>query len=289
MNYQINTIDIEKILEKYDAIFLDSFGVLIDGKNLIKGADKFIDRLNIEKFPYLILTNDASLSNKNRSGNFNKLGINLNPEKIISAGDLIQDFMNEINIIEYPCVVLGSKDTHEYALKSKVNIINIEQLKKSRSIIIGHSKPYDWEETLNLLLNLLSEKVSKNENYDVIFPNPDFLYPNGNSKYGFGSASFGYLLESGFKKLHKDYKKIIFHKLGKPNEMIFRKAKERINSKKPIMIGDQLETDILGGNNFGIDTALVLTGLDSNTFNQKNLYVTENMLPKYILSSLTKR
>ena len=55
------------------------------------------------------------------------------------------------------------------------------------------------------------------------------------------------------------------------------------------MIGDQLETDILGGNNFGIDTALVLTGLDSNTFNQKNLYLTENMLPKYILSSLTKR
>ena len=110
MNYQINTIDIEKILEKYDAIFLDSFGVLIDGKNLIKGADKFIDRLNIEKFPYLILTNDASLSNKNRSGNFNKLGINLNPEKIISAGDLIQDFMNEINIIEYPCVVLGSNN-----------------------------------------------------------------------------------------------------------------------------------------------------------------------------------
>ena len=53
------------------------------------------------------------------------------------------------------------KKAKEYALKAKVNIINIEQLKQSRSIIIGHSKPYDWEETLNLLLNLLSEKVSK--------------------------------------------------------------------------------------------------------------------------------
>ena len=289
MNYQINTIDIEKILKIYDAIFLDSFGVLIDGKNLIYGADKFIDRLNIENFPYLVLTNDASVSNINRSKDFNKLGINLSSDKIISAGDLIQDFMNEKKIIEFPCVVLGSKDTHEYALKSKINIINIDQLKQSRSIIIGHSKPYDWEETLNLLINLLSEKVSNNESYDVIFPNPDFLYPNGNSKYGFGSASFGYLLESGFNKLHKNYKKIMFHKLGKPNEMIFRKAKERINSKNPIMIGDQLETDILGGNNFGIDTALVLTGLDSNTLNQKKFYLTENMLPKYILSSLTKR
>ena len=71
MNYQINTIDIEKILKNYDAIFLDSFGVLIDGKNLINGADKFIDRLIIENFPYMILTNDASVSNKNRSENFN--------------------------------------------------------------------------------------------------------------------------------------------------------------------------------------------------------------------------
>jgi ribonucleotide monophosphatase NagD (HAD superfamily) len=52
------------------------------------------------------------------------------------------------------------------------------------------------------------------------------------------------------------------------------------------MIGDQLETDILGGNNFGIDTALVLTGVDRYTLNQKNLHLTGNMLPKYILRSL---
>ena len=82
---------------------------------------------------------------------------------------------------------------------------------------------------------------------------------------------------------------IKFHKLGKPGSMIFQKAKKESKSNNPIMIGDQLETDILGGNNFGIDTALVLTGLDSNTLNQKKFYLTENMLPKYILSSLTKR
>ena len=40
-------------------------------------------------------------------------------------------------------------------------------------------------------------------------------------------------------------------------------VKERfpdINKKDILMVGDTLHTDILGGNKFGLDTALVLTG-----------------------------
>ena len=52
---------------------------------------------------------------------------------------------------------------------------------------------------------------------------------------------------------------------GKPNPAIFKSALKELgaNPADTLMIGDRLETDILGANNLGIQTAAVLTGITS--------------------------
>jgi glycerol-1-phosphatase len=42
---------------------------------------------------------------------------------------------------------------------------------------------------------------------------------------------------------------------------MFREVQRRVGSKKMIMIGDQIETDIVGARSAGIDAALVETGI----------------------------
>jgi HAD superfamily hydrolase (TIGR01450 family) len=49
---------------------------------------------------------------------------------------------------------------------------------------------------------------------------------------------------------------------GKPETPIFDEAKIRFGSTRPLFIGDRLDTDILGANRAGIDSVLVLTGVD---------------------------
>jgi ribonucleotide monophosphatase NagD (HAD superfamily) len=58
-----------------------------------------------------------------------------------------------------------------------------------------------------------------------------------------------------------------FIRFGKPDSQIFMFAWEYIIQQNPgmtkkdiLMVGDTLHTDILGGNKFGLDTVLVLTG-----------------------------
>jgi ribonucleotide monophosphatase NagD (HAD superfamily) len=57
-----------------------------------------------------------------------------------------------------------------------------------------------------------------------------------------------------------------FIRFGKPDAQMFLLAYERaledINVKRNeiLMVGDTLYTDIIGGNKFGLDTALVLSG-----------------------------
>lgn len=49
---------------------------------------------------------------------------------------------------------------------------------------------------------------------------------------------------------------------GKPEVAIFEEAMARFGGQKPLFLGDRLDTDILGANRAGIDSALVLTGVD---------------------------
>jgi HAD superfamily hydrolase (TIGR01450 family) len=49
---------------------------------------------------------------------------------------------------------------------------------------------------------------------------------------------------------------------GKPERAIFDTAVERFGAIRPLVVGDRLDTDILGANRAGIGSALVLTGID---------------------------
>lgn len=70
---------------------------------------------------------------------------------------------------------------------------------------------------------------------------------------------------------------------GKPEVPIFQEAVARFDAKKPLFIGDRLDTDILGAVRAGIDSALVLTGIDRP---KHVLAAPEGSRPTYILADL---
>ena len=72
---------------------------------------------------------------------------------------------------------------------------------------------------------------------------------------------------------------------GKPEPEIFQVAFERfgVAPEATLMIGDRLDTDVLGANRAGVRSALVLTGIDS----AKTLLASDvSMRPDYVLGDL---
>lgn len=72
---------------------------------------------------------------------------------------------------------------------------------------------------------------------------------------------------------------------GKPEPEIFHVAFERfgVDPATTLMIGDRLDTDVLGANRAGVRSALVLTGIDS----AKTLLASDvSMRPDYVLEDL---
>lgn len=70
---------------------------------------------------------------------------------------------------------------------------------------------------------------------------------------------------------------------GKPERAIFDAAAARFGASSPLFVGDRLDTDIVGANNAGMDSALVLTGIDGP---KQVLAAAKDSRPTFILEDL---
>jgi ribonucleotide monophosphatase NagD (HAD superfamily) len=70
---------------------------------------------------------------------------------------------------------------------------------------------------------------------------------------------------------------------GKPEAPLFHSAAKRLGAERPLVVGDRLDTDILGGNNAGFATVAVLTGVDTR---ETILAARAAERPDYLIGSL---
>jgi HAD superfamily hydrolase (TIGR01450 family) len=280
-------IDISSLIEKYNALFFDSFGVLVDGVDALPGATKLVDRMNEEQVNYFVVTNDASASLASRFETFAKLGLNIPVEKIINSGSLLTEYFNDNNLQGRPTLVLGTQDSKDYAIAAGGRLVEPDDPDNEPDVlIVGDNRPFDWEPMLELVLSLLIRRFADGNPVRLVLPNPDFIYPNGPGVFGFGAAAFVDLLEQALIRLHGHHEAFVATKLGKPYSPIFNEAIRRADTSDAVMIGDQLETDIRGANSVGIDSAVVTTGINRRTKPEEFEEVADELTPRYILASL---
>src|SRR5699024_11087796 len=70
---------------------------------------------------------------------------------------------------------------------------------------------------------------------------------------------------------------------GKPEPLMFLQAAQSLGAKRPLVVGDRLDTDVLGGNRAGFTTALVLTGA---TAESEVRTAAEDLRPDVVLETL---
>ena len=277
---------ISVLTEQYDALFFDSFGVLVDGVNALPGAVDLVDRMNADRTNYFVVTNDASASLESRVKAFASKGFSIPKNRIINSGSQIANYISKNGLQGAPTVVLGTKDAKDYATSAGAKLVNLASGEEPDIVVLGHSGPYDWESTLEELLTLFSRRFQQNNPVRLVLPNPDFIYPNGPGLFGFGAAAFVNALEQALERLYGSHDSLIATKLGKPYAPIFSAAIERAGTANAVMIGDQLETDISGANSAGIDSAVVTTGINRRSTADEFRDVPDELTPRYILASL---
>ena len=279
-------IDIEAIFDHYDAVFFDAYGVLVDGIDALPNAEQLVNIMNASAMNYFIVTNDASKSIESLSNKFQSQGMRIPVERIVNSGSLISGYYRDEDLVGRPTLVLGTKDSRTYVSGSCAKILSLDSNSEPDVILFTHSSPYDWESTLKHLLNLVSKRFKQKKPVRMVLPNTDFIYQDGKADFGMGAAAFVETLEEPLMRLHGKHEVLRAAKLGKPHPPIFTEAILRAGSNNAIMIGDQLETDILGANNVGLDSAVVTTGINKRSNPKEFKDMPDDLTPRYILTSL---
>jgi ribonucleotide monophosphatase NagD (HAD superfamily) len=103
------------LIERYDAILFDAYGVLVNASGALPGAAEAVARLVARQQTFLVVTNDASRSPERAAARFASLGIPVRPEHVLSSGMLMAPALQEHGMQGKRVVVLGTGDSANYA------------------------------------------------------------------------------------------------------------------------------------------------------------------------------
>ncbi len=279
---QENTV--RELQELYDAYIIDLWGVVHNGVEPYSGVVECLNELLMYQKAIVFLSNAPRPSNIIMD-KLLSFGISVKPEMMLTSGDITRETLEKFTT---PIYHLGAERNQDILAGLNVSLTN--HLSEASLLLI--TAYLDAGEDLDQYDTLLQEAY--NLKLPAICANPDKEIINGNGlRYCSGIFAEKYTNLGGFVQY-----------FGKPYitayQSIFARLKNKniVDKKRILMIGDTLETDIVGAKTAGIDSALVLTGnistlLSRNT--QPNvsdltflskIFQAENVQPTWILSGL---
>ncbi len=248
-----------EIVTRYKAVFFDAYGVLKNHKGILPGIGKTFDFLESHGIEYYIVTNDASRSPQSLAYAYQIQGLaHIDTSKIISSGMLAHDWLR-LKIKSGKVAYIGTWRSAHYieilGLETvPISKLDLDDIEDIRCLVFLDDEGFDWNKDINKAINLLREK-----NIPVVVANTDQSYPLNRTDIALAVGGISDLVERTIGKY--------FIRFGKPDTQMFMYGYDRACKKQPslkvdeiLMVGDTLFTDIIGGNKFGMDTALVLTG-----------------------------
>lgn len=267
------------LIQSYNVLLFDLDGVIYKGNSPVIHAVKTLNILSNKKEICIVyITNNASKSIIQIDRKLINLGIINRPKRIISSVqptiEIVKNYANRNDKV----LILGS----EYLKRTIKNLgfkIANSSLDSPKILIQGLSPLTSWTDLAEACYALSKNKIP------WIVTNMDKCIPK---ERGFAPGN-GALVD--LIKNTTGHTPIV---AGKPEPKIFqlalKSAQKYLHSfnkttrVKPLVIGDRLDTDIFGGNKLSIDTALVLTGVDSI---QKAILASKHQRPKYIFGNLS--
>ncbi len=227
------------------SVISDMDGVIYRGAQIIDGAQEFIERMIETKTQFLFLTNNSEQTPVDLKKKLESKGIyGVEEENFITSAMATALFLKAqrpngtvyaigggglINEL-YNAGFSISESNPDYVVVGKTSNFNYDVMKKASNLINGGAR--------------------------FIGTNPDVIDPiAGGMEPACGAILAGIEVATGKKP----------YIVGKPNSLMMTIATRKlgVHASDAVMIGDRMDTDIVGGLEAGMTTCLVLSGVTS--------------------------
>lgn len=220
---------------------IDMDGVLYRGTELIPGADRFIRELCRRHVPFRFLTNNSQRTRRDVVAKLARLGLDVSDEHVFTSAMATARFLAQQKPGGTAYVIgegglLTALHQHGYAVVDH----------DPDYVVVGEGRTFNLELVEAAVRMILGGAKLIATNMDPNCPTQNGLRP--------GCGAMVAMLETatGVKAFS----------VGKPSPVMMRAARKELglSTDETAMIGDTMETDILGGAQLGFHTVLVLSG-----------------------------
>ncbi len=251
------TIGPGELVERYEGLLLDAYGVLVDSSGPLRSGECLIAALARAAKPYFVVTNDASRLPETASRRFRRFGLDIPKERILSSGSLLKAHFEKHSLVGASARVLGPEDSQAYVRQAKGCPLPLDSDDLPEVLVVCDERGYPFLDGIDHTMTLLYRALEVDRLPHLVLANPDLLYPRGRKAWGFTAGSVALLLEAALERRVDPSLVPRFHHLGKPGPELLRAAIQTMPNARVAMVGDQISTDIASARAAGIDSVLV--------------------------------
>lgn len=254
------------LISSYDALLSDLDGVVYAGQHAVPGAVESLERLADVGVALAYITNNASRSSEQVAAHLRELGAPATADQVfgsaLAGAELLATLVPEGSTV----LVTGSQTLIDHvAAQGMIPVASAEPIPSA--VIQGFDPGIAWKDLAETAYAVAGGAVWVATNTDMSIPQTRGIAPGNGSLVAAVTAATG---ETPVVA-------------GKPEAPLFTTAAKHLGVNRPLVVGDRLDTDILGGNRARMDTALVLTGVDTV---KTALAAVSDERPRLLLASL---
>lgn len=234
-----------RTLKDIDHWLIDMDGVLYHGNRRMPGAAEWIAVLQQERVPFLLVTNNSTLTPEEYVTKVEGMGIRVKPGDVLTSSIATADYLSRIAPAGAPIHLIGENGLRSALLNKGFKLVD----RGGDYVVVGMNRQLTFE-------TLKWAGLAIRAGAKFIGTNPDLTLPVEEGQIP-GNGAILKALEAA-----TDVSPFI---IGKPETPLLEIGMERlgVGREGTAVLGDRIETDILGGQRVGVITVLVLSGVST--------------------------
>ena len=237
----------DRLVDPYDLVVFDLDGVIFLGDKPIPGAVDAVGRLRAQGTAVAYATNNASRRAAEVADLLTGMGLPAAPDEVLTSAGAAARVLADRLPPGAKVLVVGAE-----ALRAEVRDAGLVPVvaadDRPEAVVQGYGPEVGWAQLAEACLAVRAGATWVATNTDRTLPSPRGPLP--------GNGSLVAVLRTA---LDRDPDVVV----GKPEPALFHAAADRAGARRPLVVGDRLDTDIEGANRAGFDSLLVLTGVST--------------------------
>ena len=235
------------LVDRYDLFVFDLDGVVYVGAEAVPGAVPALRRLRERGVGVAYATNNASRRAPDVAALISGLGAPADADEVITAAQATARVLAARLDAGSRVLIVGAD-----ALAAEVADVGLVPVRsadeKPVAVVQGYGPEVGWKQLAEGCVAVRGGALWVATNADRTLPSARGPLP-GN----------GALVAALATAVDREPDLVV----GKPEPALFEEAARQRAAKRPLVVGDRLDTDIEGANRAGMDSLLVLTGVTS--------------------------